>query len=309
MQNKLRIAVLLGGPSAEYEVSLKTGKMVAENLDPERYTAQTILISKRGKWPISLATLKDNFDLAFIAMHGEYGEDGTIQAVLEHAKIPFTGSGSHASKLGMDKAASARVFAKAGLAVPQGWRIKNRAVRFGKYPIVIKPADLGSSVGVSIVKTVNELLLAIELAFKHSKSVLAQQFIAGREFTCGVLEIDAKLRALPPTEIIPKASSFFDFAAKYTAGASQEITPPNLPPAKIKRLQQIALKAHKALGCRGFSRTDIIMDKTGKMFVLEINTIPGMTSTSLLPQQAAAAGISFPELLDIIVRGAMRSKK
>ncbi len=196
---KMKIAILIGGPSAEYEVSLKTGEMVAKNLKPERYDARQILISKKGKWPIGLADLKNNFDLAFVAMHGEYGEDGTIQKILERVGIPFTGSGSRASRLGMNKVASAKAFAKAKLLVPQSWHIGTRLVNFTNFPIVIKPADLGSSVGVSIVRTANELLPAIGLAFKHSKNILAQQFIAGREFTCGVLKIKGKPRALPPT--------------------------------------------------------------------------------------------------------------
>lgn len=235
-------------------------------------------------------------------MHGEYGEDGTIQKLLESMGIPFTGSNAKASRLGMDKTAAARAFKKAGLNIPP-------TVNLGKiktFPIVIKPADRGSSVGVSIVKNHSELEHAIAEAKKYSPNIVAQQFISGREFTCGVLEMNKRPVALPPTEIVVKRGVFFDFDAKYTPNATEEVTPPkNLPATKIKALQHAALKAHKAIHARGISRTDIIMDKTGKIYVLEINTIPGMTETSLVPQEARAYGLTTGELLDNIIQAAL----
>lgn len=288
----------MGGPSAEHEVSLKSGAMVLKNLDPEKYAATPIVIRKDGAWPVAPKTLKRNYDLAFIAMHGEYGEDGTIQALLESLGIPFTGSDAKASRLGMDKIAAAKAFKKAGLNIPPTVNL----ARVKKFPIVIKPADRGSSVGVSIVKNHSELARAIAQAKKYSPNVIAQQFISGREFTCGVLEINGKPTALPPTEIVVKRGVFFDFDAKYTPNATKEVTPPkDLPAAKLKALQRAALKAHKAIGARGISRTDMIMDKPGKIYVLEINTIPGMTETSLVPQEAQAYGLSAGELLDNII--------
>lgn len=287
----------MGGPSAEHGVSLKSGSMVLKYLDPSRYKARGIVIAKDGKWPISLATLKRDFDLAFIAMHGAYGEDGTIQALLEERGIPFTGSGSVASRLGMDKTASSEAFQKAGLRVP------GPAAHF---PMVIKPANHGSSIGVHLVSQPKALPGAIIDASKYSSAVIVQEYIAGREFTCGVLDVNGKTQALPPTEIILRSAKFFDYTSKYILGASREITPPKLPVQKIKEIQRTALQAHRAIGAKGFSRTDIIMNKSGHLYVLEINTIPGMTATSLLPQQAAAAGMNFPKLLDVIVRGALR---
>lgn len=292
---KIRIATLIGGPSAEHEVSLKTGKMIVANLDRTKYRAKPIVISKAGKWPIAIMQLKRNFDLVFIAMHGEYGEDGQVQALLEKARIPFTGSGSRASALGMDKIAAAEAFKKAGLLVPGAPTA---------LPIVVKPADRGSSVGVSIVRAMADLPEAIANALRYSKRLLVQQFIAGRELTCGILEIKGVPTPLPPTEIIPVDAPFFDFAAKYTKGGSREITPPNLPAETITEVQRAALAAHRAIGARGMSRTDMILAPTGELFVLEINTIPGMTATSLLPQAAAAAGITFPQLLDHIIAAA-----
>lgn len=297
MKKKLRIAVFVGGPSAEHEVSLKTGAMILEHLDPERYEVRRVFINKRGRWSVPLKKLKGLIDVAFIAIHGEYGEDGTLQALLEEAHIPFTGSGSTASRLGMDKIVAGELFTKAGLTMPPVPT---------KFPVVVKPSDRGSSVGVTIAKNTGELLPAIQNALHTSPRVMFQQYIVGREVTCGVLEINGRAVTLPPTEIIPVASSFFDFKAKYAPGGSREITPPNLPNDTIKRIQRVALTAHRAIGCRGMSRTDTILDARGNIFVLEINTIPGMTKTSLLPQAAAAAGISFPKLLDYIIASALR---
>lgn len=309
MTKKLRIAVLMGGPSAEHEISLKTGEMVLANLDKNKYFAKGIKISKTGHWPISPAKIKQNFDLAFIAMHGEYGEDGTVQKILDDNKIRYTGSGVKASQLGMDKAKSSAKFKKAGLKVPD-FSLIHVGPKFNfkidvRYPVVVKPNDRGSSVGISIVESFRDLLPAIRKASAYSENIMIQKYIKGREFTCGVLEMDGKPKAFLPTEIIPSSGKFFDYNAKYTSGASREITPPNLPGSDIKKIQQIALKAHKAIGARGFSRTDMIFGEDKKFYVLEINTLPGMTETSLLPQAAKAGGISFPKLLDLIIESVL----
>lgn len=305
MGNKIRIAVLMGGPSAEHDVSLRSGEMVLANLDRKKYSAKAVLISKKAKWAISPAKIKKDFDLAFIAMHGEYGEDGTVQAILDKYKIPYTGSGVRASQLGMDKAKSAAKFKKAGLKTPD-FKLVHIGPKFNfklevKYPVVVKPNDRGSSVGISLVESFRDLLPALKKASEYSHNVLIQQYIKGREFTCGVLEANGKPTAFLPTEIIPRSSRFFDYDAKYTSGASQEITPPHLPNDEIRTIQRLAVKAHKAIGARGLSRTDFIWTGGKKFYVLEINTIPGMTETSLLPQAAKAGGISFPKLLDLII--------
>lgn len=297
MKKKLRVAVLMGGPSAEHEVSLKTGAMILQYLDPVRYDAQRVFIDKRGRWSTPLKKLKRQADIVFIAMHGEYGEDGTVQALLEKEHIPFTGSGSTASRLGMDKIVAGELFKKSGFNIPPPPTI---------FPIVVKPSDRGSSVGITIAKDTDELWSAIQIALRVSSHIMFQQLIRGREITCGVLEINGKPMPLPPTEIIPIASSFFDFKAKYIPGGSQEITPPNLPTDVIKRIQRVALTAHRVIGCRGMSRTDTILDAHGNIFILEINTIPGMTKTSLLPQAAKAMGVSFPQLLDHIIAAALQ---
>ncbi len=311
-KNKIRVAVLMGGPSAEHDISLATGEKVLESLDKEKYAPKAVVISKKGKWPITLAKLKENFDVAFIAMHGEYGEDGQVQKILEKADIPYTGSDSRASEIGMDKAVSAGYFEKAGLRTPKFTlltikdpkKIGLEQIRF-VFPTVIKPADRGSSVGISIVKKVQDLLPALQKAAKFSPKIMIQEYIKGREFTCGVVEMNGEAQALPPTEIITYHSEFFDYEAKYTPGVTREVTPPEIPSAEIEKIQEIAVKAHRAIGARHFSRTDVIQDKERNYYVLEINTIPGMTATSLLPQQAKAAGIEFSALLGQIIQSAI----
>lgn len=315
---KIRVAVVCGGPSAEYAVSVKTAGQVIKNLDRGKYAPRFVKIGKTGKWPavhslksgerpVSLKFLKKNFNIVFIAMHGEYGEDGTLQKKLEAAGIKYTGSGPAASRLGMDKVRSAAVFRRAGLIVPRHILWKRGARIAFNFPVIVKPADRGSSVGTGVARNQKELAEKIKKAWKFSRDILVQEYVRGREFTCGVLEINGRPRALLPTEIIPKTSGFFDYSAKYTKGASQEITPPpNLPKTKILELQKIALRAHKAIGCRGFSRTDMIFGPDDKFYVLEINTIPGLTETSLFPKAAKAGGINFKKLLDLIIRAVLK---
>jgi D-alanine-D-alanine ligase len=322
MSKKLRIAVIMGGPSSEHEVSLHSGREVIKHLDPAQYHVYSVLISKAGNWKIggksyvladALKKLKRvRVDLAFIVLHGKFGEDGIIQALLEEARIPYTGSGVLSSALAMNKPVAYKLFRAQGLLTPEGEVIeyadRNKS-RHVKLPSVIKPANGGSSVGVSIVWKQNELEKALKRAFKVSKTILVEEYIEGREVTCGVLEDRSGLVSLPPTEIIPK-SGFFDYQAKYEPGATEEITPANFPKRFLKEIQNIALTAHKILKCAGMSRTDMIVKspkskfQKPKIYVLETNTIPGMTKTSLLPQAAEVAGISFSRMLDMIIDAA-----
>ncbi|MDP3947639.1 MAG: D-alanine--D-alanine ligase [bacterium] len=316
---KIRVAVLMGGPSSEYDVSLETGKMVLSSLDREKYEAFPITVARERDATIGLQ--KDKTDVVFIAMHGEYGEDGTVQALLKALGVPYTGSGVLASALGMNKPLSSRLLRDCGLTVPDfvtvgrhefssaSERVVADAVRKLGLPLVTKPVDRGSSVGVSIVRDEQSLAPGLEAALCLSREAMVQRYIKGREVTCSVLENETApegIFALPPTEIIPKGRAFFDYHAKYTAGASEEITPPRLPAATVRRVQDIALKTHTIVGCSGMSRTDMIIGEDGAIYVLELNTIPGMTPTSLLPQAAQAAGIPFPELLDRIIFVALR---
>lgn len=336
---KVNVLVLMGGPSAEHEISLKTGAMVLQNLDRKKFNAVPVLISKSGNW---LAESKQihaqnaegrdvvlreapwpsaHNTVAFIAMHGPYGEDGTIQSILELAGIPYTGSGVAPSAIAMNKVLSLKIFAAHGLNIPKGvafskteWQkdkagLRKKISRLG-YPLVVKPSNLGSSVGMTIVRKATGLAPALKTAFAHSAEVMVEEYIKGKELTCGIIDkgIPGTETALLPTEIIPKTSAFFDYHAKYTPGASDEITPPRLPKPIIKKIQRVALACHRAIGCSGMSRTDLILSG-GKLYVLEINTIPGMTATSLLPQGAKACGISFPKLLEQVIIAALNRSR
>jgi D-alanine-D-alanine ligase len=212
----------------------------------------------------------------------------------------------------MNKVFSERAFRTAGLNAPESvflqhfGDLENLRVDLD-WPVVVKPADKGSSVGVTIVGNPDELYPALEQAFAFSRNVMIQEFIKGRELTCGVIDDGlGNSRALAPTEIIPKAAGFFDYDAKYTPGASEEMTPAKLPIDFIQLIQNTALAAHQAVGASGFSRTDMILSPYGKLYILEINTIPGMTPTSLLPQEALACGLDFPEFLDHVIQAAFR---
>ena len=313
---KLNLVVLMGGPSAEHDVSLATGKVILSALDKEKYNPIPVVVPKDGQW-----TLPPETDVVFIAMHGAYGEDGTVQGFLESARVPYTGSGILASALAMDKLKSNEIFAFHGLKVTEyisfskkEWA-KNKSEITAEIkekvslPCVIKPSNCGSSVGIAIVKKIEDLENAVQSAFSYGDIVLAQKYISGTEVTCAILDesLGKESIALPPTQIIPKGSAFFDYRAKYTPGATEEITPPRLAQDIIKKIQENALKAHKILGCSGMSRTDMIVSGEN-ILILETNTIPGMTETSLYPQAAAAVGISFPELLDKIILSAINKR-
>jgi D-alanine-D-alanine ligase len=316
MKHLLNIAVVCGGQSSEHEISLKTGQMILKNLNRRKYRPTLVIIDKTGKWRFgdakaieigdAIKKLK-RFDLVFIAIHGAFGEDGHFQALLEWIGIPYTGSGVLSSAMTMDKQISNTLYETNGLRVPRYTVIKKNSKDIGiKIPFVIKPVDGGSSVGISIVKSRRNLQSGLQKAFREGGRVMIQEYIRGRELTCGVLEDEnGKPFALPPTEIIPKTSTFFDYRAKYKVGGSLEITPPRLPRRKIRELQQMALKAHRILGCQGMSRSDFIL-KGSTLYVLETNTIPGMTEISLLPQAAKAAGIDFPSMLDLIIAAGIR---
>lgn len=317
MQMLIRVAVITGGPSNEHKISVSTGKMVLQYLDRSRYTASEVRIQKNGQWQflpkrtcfnaaMALRELKRNFNAVFIALHGKFGEDGTLQSLLEKNSIPFTGSGARTSKAAMDKQASNRIFRKAGLTVPEytvislGQALPRRVA----FPVVVKPVQGGSSIGITIVHTQKQLPEAIRRARREDTQVMLQQFVTGRELTCSVLEKHGKPFALTPTEIIPKTAGFFDYKAKYQVGGSRELTPPRLSKPWIQKIQGAALQAHRAFGCRGLSRTDFILSNA-KLYILETNTIPGMTPTSLLPQEAKHDGYSFRAMLDMIIEAVL----
>lgn len=318
MTKRLNLLVLCGGPSSEHEVSLKTAQMVLRNLDKKKYNPSIAIIKRNGKWKfpgkpektlnMALQYLRQ-YDFVFIAMHGSFGEDGHIQALLEWTGIPYSGSNVLASSITINKQISNELFEAGGLHVPEYTIVDRSNIKINlRLPLVLKPIEGGSSIGVTIVKKKSNLRRALTSSLRGEKRIMVQKYIQGREMTCGVLENGrGEPFALPPTEIIPKNSPFFDYRAKYKTGGSAEITPPQIPPGKIKELQNLALKAHKILGCTGMSRSDFILTKSG-FSILETNTIPGMTETSLLPQEARAVKITFPQLLDHIIAAGLRRR-
>ncbi len=314
----------MGGPSSEHEVSLNTGQNIIENLDKTKYEPITIKISKTGKWflngkPISQSDALRGHDVIFNALHGTFGEDGKAQAILEHAGIKYTGSGIAGSAIAMDKFHSREIFKLAGLNTPKTMKLKrgeNHVARLNFFvnkivtlPVVVKPCSNGSSVGVQVVEDLNKLEKAVDSAFKLDKFVLIEEFIRGRELTCGVLENfnGEAVGALPVTEIIPvKNHKFFNYDAKYKTGHSNEITPAPIDGVLTKKAQDIAVRAHQVLGCGGYSRTDMILKNgNGTIYVLETNTLPGLTKNSLLPKAAQTAGLGFTQLLDHIITASL----
>lgn len=306
MKKKLRIVVLSGGKSPEYEVSLSSGKMVLEALKKKGHNVLPLVIGKEGKGYEYLFKLKA--DVVFIAMHGPFGEDGTVQGLLELAGIPYTGSGVLASALGMDKLAFRQAIKETGVLVPEYLVLEkkdgsDKVLKKISLPVVVKPSNQGSSVGVSIVREKKDLNKSLEKAFKFGPRVIAEEFLSGTEVTCGILG-NENPSALPIVEIVPK-NDFFDYEAKYTPGMSEEIVPARISPGLTNKVKETALKVYRAVNCLGFGRVDIIISK-GKPYVLEINTIPGLTPNSLLPKEAAAAGIAYPELIEKVIEFALQ---
>lgn len=315
-----KIGVLMGGSSAEREVSLRSGRTILEALLSKGYDASAVELDAPTKDNVKAF----NINVAFVALHGTFGEDGQVQSMLQEVKIPYTGSGVRASRLGMNKIASRKIFRNLDLPVPdfkvfRNWarndfcpaaeldpaiseaRIQRIAEKFDK-PVVVKPSAQGSSVGVTIVDKKEDLRRAINKAFEFGAEVIVEEFIEGKELTVGILNDSA----LPVIQIAPKRR-FYDDIAKYTSGATDYLVPAPISKSEAEAAQKTALAAHKALYCRSFSRVDMILDKNGKAVILEVNTIPGMTKLSLLPKAAQAAGIEFSQLCEVILDSAFRA--
>lgn len=301
---KKTIALLAGGISSEREVSLNSGEQVFQALDKAKYEVRRY--DPQTDLPRLVADASQ-IDAALIILHGPYGEDGTIQGLLELLDIPYQGTGVLGSALAMNKLAAKQMYEKAGLPVPAYAVVMRESqgdvgplVQQLGLPLVIKPANAGSSIGMSIVRTADELAPALSKAFEHDATAIVERFVQGIEITVGVLGNNS-LQALPVIEIIPGGEhDFFDYTAKYTPGATREICPARIDDDAAQKAWQYAQTAHRALYCKGYSRTDMILCGTD-IFVLETNTIPGMTPTSLFPQAAQAAGISFGQLLDRLI--------
>ena len=309
----MRVALLAGGTSGEREVSLNGAAEVERSLDPERFQV------RRYDPATDLARLVSDaaeIDFAFILLHGLQGEDGTVQGLLELLGIPYQGSGVLGSAMAMNKELAKDLFRLNGLPVADSMVIRpglpfvlEDIVDQLGLPLVVKPVREGSSLGLTIARTMAELQAGIDSAGRHDRQVMVEQYIKGREITAAVLG-NNDLTALPLIEIIPgEGFAFFDYTAKYQPGASQEICPAPLSPELTAAAQRYALGAHSALRLRGYSRTDMILDAAGNFFLLETNTIPGMTATSLLPQAAAKYGLSFPQFLERLIELAFEDRK
>jgi D-alanine-D-alanine ligase len=299
--SKMKIAVLLGGPSSERAVSLKSGAAVAEALKKLGASPVKILVGRDTSWLARLKRARPDF--VFIALHGKYGEDGAAQSELESRGFAYCGSGPAASALAMDKAETKRVLEASGIRTPAG-RIARRGMKVpaASFPCVVKPSDEGSAVGVSIARSRKELLKAVKSALKYSSSALIEKYIPGVEITAAVL--DGK--CLPLIEIVPKGS-FYDYRSKYSPGMSDHIVPARITPAAAREASKIAVRSFRRLGCRAFGRVDMKVAPDGRIYVFEVNTIPGLTSTSLFPDAARAAGISFEHLIERMIRASLLS--
>src|SRR3989344_8645180 len=331
--HRIRVGVLRGGPSSEYDVSLKTGASVIGCLPEEKYDVKDIFISKEGIWhrngfPISLSDALSHVDVIFNALHGQYGEDGKVQHLLEMHNIPFTGSGAFASSLGMNKVISKDIFKKKKIKTPYHKIINKNSeedkekeispalllelFRSFPLPIVVKPASAGSSVGVALVKNFDSFGDSIMNAFMHSDTVLIEEFIPGIEATVGVIDgyRDQDVYALPAIEIRPhinKGKSFFDYDAKY-ANMSDEIVPGNFSSDEKEELENIAKRVHKILGLKHYSRTDFIVNPKRGIYVLETNTLPGLTDESLIPKALNAVGSNLAHFVEHVLTLALERK-
>lgn len=301
---KIRLALIAGGTSDEREVSLRGAAGVEQALDADKYE---VVRYDPATDLAKIAQDADHLDAAFILLHGVHGEDGTIQGFLDLLGIPYQGAGVLGSALAMDKNLAKTMYKLHGLPVapwvmvePKDLEHPGRITDSLQLPCVVKPVRQGSSIGMSIVRTPEQLPAALRLALAHDSEVMVEEFIKGRELTVGVIG-NAELTPLPLIEIIPDSRfDFFDYEAKYQPGASQEICPAQVSEQVRKKAQQYAMTAHKSLQLRGYSRTDMILAGE-ELYLLETNTIPGMTPTSLLPQAAAKAGLSFSALLDRLI--------
>lgn len=318
---KKTIVAIMGGYSKEREVSLVTGRAICKNLDKTKYKVIPLdwgkdgkfYLCKNGRKQFDLFGNRKKIDKVFIALHGTGGEDGCIQGLLECFGISYTGSDVVSSAVAMNKVLSAGVYRRMGILTPdfidfkKGEWLKEKKKIIGLikkkigFPLVIKPVDQGSSVGVYIIRKEKELIPAIKKSFQTSNWLMAQKFVKGEEATCGVLEKNGKAFALPPTRIVANAGKFYDYKSKYKTGGSTHICPADFKPAINKKIQDLAVRSHRGFDCCGMSRTDFFVTPKNKIYAIEINTIPGMTPMSLLPEAAGKMGVSFSKMLDLII--------
>ena len=298
----MKIGVIMGGISSEREISLDSGKSIIENINKDKYEVVSIVIDKKE----DIVTKVKGIDFALLALHGQFGEDGTVQSVLQTLGIPYSGCGPLSSGMCMDKDVTKSILQAAGIRTApwinlhQNDEIDYEAIKKLGYPVVVKPTHGGSSVATFIVKEEREIAGCVAEAFKWDKEVMIEKFIKGDEITCPVYGD----KMLPVIAIKPKAE-FFDFASKYDDGGAQEIVV-ELDKELNEKVEKMALATYKALKCEVYSRVDMIVTSDGTPYILEVNTLPGMTKNSLIPKSAAAVNISFDKLIDMIIEDSMK---
>jgi D-alanine-D-alanine ligase len=304
------VAVLQGGRSLERQVSLKSGARVEDALQRLGHTA--VAIDVGANLVARLAELRP--DAAFVALHGRDGEDGTIQELLEVLDLPYTGSGVAACIRCWDKVLAKHLLREHGIPTPDFHAFGETAFReLGAaqalpaierqldFPLVVKPAAQGSALGIKFARTAADVPAALIAAFSYDRKVLLERYVPGRDLAVSIVEEDGEPRALPVVEAVPNERDFYDFEARYEIGRTRFVCPAELPQGVAERTQQLAVEAYRALGCAGFARVDLMLHEDGELFVLEANSVPGLTETSLLPQAADAAGIGFDQLVERIL--------
>ncbi|MBL8209347.1 MAG: D-alanine--D-alanine ligase [Bryobacterales bacterium] len=304
-----RVALVYGGRSGEHEISQRSAKSILEALDPAKYEVLHYLISKEGRWSprpiVPEPGANAHIDVVFPVLHGTFGEDGTVQGLLELADLPYVGPGVFASAAAMDKDAMKRLCRERGLPVVEAvvLSVDDDAVescRTLPFPLFVKPANLGSSVGISKVRTPEELAEAVRVARQFDRKVLVERGIAGRELECAVMGNESPLASVP-CEIIP-SKEFYDYEDKYLLDKAQCVVPANLPEATTAELRKIAVEAYQAIQCEGMARVDFLLEaSTNKLYINEVNTIPGFTSISMFPKMWEHMGYPMPKLLDELI--------
>ncbi|MGI8741164.1 MAG: D-alanine--D-alanine ligase family protein [Bryobacteraceae bacterium] len=312
---KLRVAVIYGGRSGEHDVSLRSAKAIMEAMDPEKYQIHQFIISKDGKWSPAHIKPEPNgnpeIDVVFPVLHGTFGEDGTLQGLLDLADLPYVGAGVLASSVSMDKEVMKRLAKERGLPVVE-YRVLNarQTDRMDEvcaglpFPLFVKPANLGSSVGISKVNTCAELKQAVDFAAQYDRKVIVERGITGREFECAVLGNDEPAASVP-CEILP-SRDFYDYEDKYLLDQARTVIPADLTPEQTAEVQRLAIECYRAVECEGMARVDFLLENsTGKLFINEINTIPGFTSISMYPKMWEHCGVPMPALIDRLIELAL----
>jgi len=312
--SRLRVAVICGGRSGEHEISLRSAESVVAAMDSGRYEVRRILITKEGRWQpgpiLPEPGANPGIDVVFPVLHGTFGEDGTIQGLLELAALPYVGAGVLASSVSMDKEVMKRLCMERGLPVTEYLVARRGQFRrediCGRmpYPLFVKPANLGSSVGISKVKACEDLSAALEIAAQYDRKILVERAIEGREFECSVMGNDEPMAAVP-CEILP-SREFYDYEDKYLLNQAQTVLPADLTEEQMREIRRLAVACYQAVECEGMARVDFLRETaTGNLYINEINTVPGFTSISMFPKMWEAAGIPYPKLIDRLIELAL----